>query len=202
MKPGAKNLFKSWLRFLLNTVTRCEQLNLFCLHVLLNTMTESTSNKRSRSRDRELKSIIELDKSRSDRIAIWMSDLFGRMGFLFSCLIFLCIYFCWNFDLIPGLKSFDSPPFYILDTALAAFSIVLSIAVLMSQNRQRKLEKIREQVEFEVNVRAEGEITKILEMLHRMQQKMGINEPDKELEEMKESLDLDKLHNKVKNTND
>lgn len=72
------------------------------------------------------------------------------------------------------------------------------MSVLMSQNRQRKLEKVREQVEFEVNVRAENEITKMLEMLHDIQAEMGILKPDQELEEMKEKLDVNKLHEHIK----
>lgn len=60
------------------------------------------------------------------------------------------------------------------------------------------MEKVREQLEFEVNVRAETEITKILEMLHDIQRKMGINKSDNELEEMKKELDIDKLHENIK----
>lgn len=60
------------------------------------------------------------------------------------------------------------------------------------------MEKVREQLEFEVNVRVETEITKILEMLHDIQRKMGINKSDNELEEMKKELDIDKLHENIK----
>jgi uncharacterized membrane protein len=163
---------------------------------------ETVLNEKRKIKEQELKSIISLEKGRGDRFAIRMSELFGSLRFLLTCLVVLAIYFSWNLDLIPGVGSFDAPPFFVLDTALSIFAIILSISVLISQNRQRKLEKIREQVEFEVNVRAEGEITKILGMLHAIQRKMGINEPDKELEQMKESLDLDKLHQEVKNAED
>lgn len=39
---------------------------------------------------------------------------------------------------------------------------------------------------------------KILEMLHDIQRKMGINKSDNELEEMKKELDIDKLHENIK----
>ena len=51
--------------------------------------------------------------------------------------------------------------------------------------------------EFEVNVRAETEITKMLEMLHDIQRKLGIYKNDPELEKMKETIDLDELHKKI-----
>lgn len=60
------------------------------------------------------------------------------------------------------------------------------------------MEKVREQVEFEVNVRAETEITKILEMLEQVQQKLGINTADEDLEQMKKKLDIRKLHERIK----
>jgi len=49
---------------------------------------------------------------------------------------------------------------------------------------------------------AETEITKMLEMLHGIQRKLGINKPDEELEEMKESLDLGELHKNLGESND
>jgi hypothetical protein len=47
-------------------------------------------------------------------------------------------------------------------------------------------------------LRAENEITKILEMLHCIQHKLGINQPDPELEEMKQELDINQLHEDIK----
>lgn len=47
------------------------------------------------------------------------------------------------------------------------------------------MENIRQQVEFEVNIHAEKEITKVLEMLHDIHKKLGIqNTEDTELENM------------------
>ena len=56
---------------------------------------------------------------------------------------------------------------------------------------------MRQQVEFEVNVHAETEITKILQMLHKMQLKMGIDHQDAELEGMKENIDLQQLQQQM-----
>lgn len=60
------------------------------------------------------------------------------------------------------------------------------------------MNSVRQQIEFEVNVHAETEITKVLEMLHEIQKKLGINiTTDTELEEMKETLDIGQLHEKL-----
>lgn len=132
-----------------------------------------------------------------DRIALRTADLLGSFWFLAGFLAAILCYLIWNTGLLPGLKPFDRKPFDVLDTVLSVFAIVLSISVLISQRRQRRMEQVREQVEFEVNIRAENEITKILEMLHEIQQQMGISKPDKDLEEMKKELDIDQLHRDI-----
>lgn len=145
----------------------------------------------------ELKSALEVQRSLLDRFALALSDFFGSIGFLGFCLVSLCLYIIWNLNLFSFTKAFDPYPFNGLNSLLAIFTVVLSVCVLISQNRQRKIEKIREQVEFEVNIKAETEITKILEMLHDIQKKMGIDKKDPELEEMKEATDIEQLHRHV-----
>ncbi|HEX3386982.1 MAG TPA: DUF1003 domain-containing protein [Mucilaginibacter sp.] len=145
----------------------------------------------------DLKSAIDIQHSRLDRFALALADFLGSIGFLGSCLVSLCIYILWNLNLLPLVRAFDPYPFNGLDSVLSIFAIVLSVCVLISQNRQRKIEKIREQVEFEINIKAETEITKILEMLHDIQKKMGIDKKDPELEEMKETTDIEQLHRHI-----
>lgn len=128
-----------------------------------------------------------------DRFAIWITDTLGTLWFLYGVLILLLLYILWNTGMI-GLKPFDKYPFDGLDTFLSIFAVILSTTVLISQNRQRRLEKIREEVEFKINVQAEHEVTKMLEMLHEIQIKLGINNHDPELEKMKETTNLDDLH--------
>lgn len=78
------------------------------------------------------------------------------------------------------------------------FAIILSISVLINQNRQGRIEKIRQQVEFEVNVRAESEITKMLQMLDEVHIKLGINtSEDQDLEKMKQQTDLSEIHQTI-----
>ena len=146
---------------------------------------------------KELKSALDINQTRSDRILVRITDFFGSLYFLGFCLLFFVLYFLLNLNMLPGIKAFDPYPFTGLEMMVSVFAIVLTVSVLMGQNRQRRLEKIREQVEFEVNVRAETEITKMLEMLHGIQRKLGIYKNDPELERMKETIDLDELHKNI-----
>jgi len=73
--------------------------------------------------------------------------------------------------------------------------------VLINQNRQGNIDKTRQQIDFEVNVRAEHEITKALNMLHEIHNKLGLKSgTDEELEEMKEPTDIQLIHKTLEDT--
>ncbi len=149
------------------------------------------------SAEPELKSSLDFTKTRTDHITVFIIDVLGSMKFLLSCFILFAAWICWNINLFP-LKPFDPFPFPILEMAVSLFAIILSVLVLINQNRQGKIETIRQQVEFEVNVRAEEEITKILNMVHEIYQHLGINTiTDQQLEEMKEPTDIKQIHRTI-----
>jgi uncharacterized membrane protein len=152
----------------------------------------------SKSNNKQMKSMLEFDKSLGDRIAVILANVFGSMKFLCISLILFLVWITWNLNLLPRLKAFDPYPFTMLTMIVALFSIILSVSVLINQNRDGKMNSIRQQVEFEVNVHAENEITKVLEMLHEIHKKLGIDSSkDTELEAMKETLDIQQLHEKL-----
>jgi uncharacterized membrane protein len=144
------------------------------------------------NKDRDLKSMLEFDKTATDHISTYIARTLGSMPFLIGYLALLAGWLCWNTGAFH-LKPFDPYPFPLLEMCVSVFAVVLSVSVLINQNRQRRIDKIMQQVEFEINVRAEEEVTKILQMLHEIQQKMGIATHDSELEEMKRPIDLDQI---------
>ncbi|RZK44047.1 MAG: DUF1003 domain-containing protein [Hymenobacter sp.] len=149
-------------------------------------------------KDKQLKSILEFNGSWGERTAVLLSKTFGNMKFFCFILLALLVWITWNLNLFPSLKPFDPYPFTMLTMIVSVFSIILSISVLINQNREGKMNSVRQQIEFEVNVHAETEITKVLEMLHDIQKKLGIDmTTDAELEQMKETLDIRQLHQKL-----
>jgi uncharacterized membrane protein len=137
---------------------------------------------------------ITTGKTSRDTVSEFITKTFGSLAFLLIYLAFVLGWIAWNQHWIPGLKPFDRFPYPELEMILSAFAIFLSVMVLISQKRQARLEKIAQQVEFEVNLRSEKEITKVLQMLLDIQKKLGIEQRDPELENMMEQLDADKLH--------
>ena len=145
----------------------------------------------------EIKSSLPLNISLSDRIALFITNMFGSILFLIICIVTFLFWILWNTAVIPGARPFDRYPFPALEMGVSVFAVILSVSVLLSQKRIGRMEKTRRKVEFEVNFRAENEITKILHMLHEMQKKMGIDNQDYELEIMKENIDLNQLHKQI-----
>jgi len=120
----------------------------------------------------------------------------GSITFLLGSLAFFTAWIIYN---LISPNPFDRFPFPVLEMVVSLFAIILSVTVLINQNRQGHMDKTRQQVEFEVNVRAEHEITKVLNMLHEIHHKLGLKsgDDDKELQEMKETTDVKKIHHTI-----
>jgi len=146
------------------------------------------------SSEQELKSSLDFTRSRSDQFAVIITEAFGSITFLLVCVIFFTCWIIGNLGFF-SVKPFDPFPFPVLDMIVSIFAIILSVSVLINQNRQGRIDKIKQQVEFEVNVRAENEITKILTMLHEIHLHLGLGtKKDQELEEMKTTTDIKLIH--------
>jgi uncharacterized membrane protein len=81
-------------------------------------------------------------------------------------------------------------------------AIFLSIIVLISQNKQSKIADMRQQIDFEINVRAEEEISKILELVDELRKAQGIRKKDPELEEMKKPINITQIQKAAEEQND
>ncbi len=148
-------------------------------------------------KDQQLQSSLDFTKTPTDHVAVFIAETLGSLGFLVSCTLLFIVWIGWNLHLFNA-EPFDPFPCPILEMIVSLFAIILSVSVLINQNRQGRIDKIRQQVEFEVNVRAENEITKILSMLHEIHQKLGLeSQQDIELEKMKEQIDIKNIHRKL-----
>jgi uncharacterized membrane protein len=145
-----------------------------------------------------VKSRLTFEAKWTDKLAQFLTESLGTMWFLAANALFFFIWIVLNINIIPGFKSFDPFPFGFLTMIVSLVAIFLSVIVLISQNRQGKIADIRQQVDLEVNVRAENEVTKILTMLEEIQAKLGVgSSTDLELEEMKKTIDVNDLHSKI-----
>ncbi len=104
------------------------------------------------------------------KIADWISEFSGSLPFLF---IHCVIFFAWiilNSGPLSrtALGGFDPFPYGLLTMVVSLEAIILSVFVLLSQNRQVARERVRNDIEYHVNLRAELEVAHLHETLDHM----------------------------------
>lgn len=143
-------------------------------------------------------SAIRRQRTASEKLADVFTNSFGTVGFLgLNAMLFL-FWFLANGDMIPGVPVFDPYPFGMLTTMVSLEAIFLSIIVLMSQSRAAKIADLREEIDLQVNIEVEQEVTQILRMLSGIEKKLSVKEHNSaELDRMERDLDLGALKKKV-----
>ncbi len=128
-----------------------------------------TSNRLRHTASRNVNDQMPDTRSGVQRAADWIAEFSGSIPFL---LLNLGIFFAWitvNTNLVPGIRAFDPFPFGLLTMAVSLEAIFLSIFVLISQNRQAAKDRIRSDIEYDVNLKAELEVAQLHEKVDDLQ---------------------------------
>lgn len=134
----------------------------------------------------------------AERLADTINYIFGDLRFAFLNFAWFLAWMIWNMDWIPGLKPFDPFPFGLLTMIVSLEAIFLSIFVLISQNRSAKIDKLRSEVDLQINLTAEQEITKVLSMLKILSEKNGVDlSRDEDLPRMLKQIDTWEIERKL-----
>ena len=103
-----------------------------------------------------------------ERLAIWITQSVGTMGFFFIIFSWTIGWLAWNTLMPKGLR-FDPYPAFVLWLFMSnVIQIFLMPLIMVGQNLQSAHAEIRAEVDFEINKKAELEIETIL--LHLEQQ--------------------------------
>jgi len=105
------------------------------------------------------------------RIADWIAWFSGSMQFLIINGLWFIIWIAVN-TLPPEKSQFDPFPFGLLTMIVSLEAIFLSCFVLISQSRQAAKDKIRADIEYDVNIKAEMEVTHLHEKVDHMHEQM------------------------------
>ncbi|HEV7890185.1 MAG TPA: DUF1003 domain-containing protein [Pyrinomonadaceae bacterium] len=97
------------------------------------------------------------------RVADWLAWFSGSIPFLLLHAVWFGAWILLNtgFVNIPGLSGFDPFPFGLLTMIVSLEAIFLATFVLISQNRQVEKDKVRSDIEYDINVKAEMEVTEL-----------------------------------------
>lgn len=129
-------------------------------------------------------------RSTTEKFADWMTEKFGSIVFLGINGLLFTAWILINTGFMPGMEPFDPFPFGLLTTILSLEAIFLAIIVLISQNREARIGELREEIELQIDTIAEGELTKLIELMVLSLEKQGVKvEHDKELRTMLKPID-------------
>lgn len=136
-------------------------------------------------------------RSWSVRLADDLTSTFGSFSFLTFNTLFFIFWIMMNLGRIPNLPILDPFPFPLMTTIVSLEAIILTLIVLMSQNRQSFISNLREEIDMQVNITSEKEITKILQILVKVAEKQGIKLDDSDLAEMLKNIEVSYLERKL-----
>jgi uncharacterized membrane protein len=127
-------------------------------------------------------------RTREERIADWITAFSGRMYFVYFHVIWFGIWILINLGFF-GLQPFDPFPFGLLTMIVSLEAIFLATFVLISQNRLGAEADRRADLDLQIGLLTEYELTRVLKMLDVIQDNMGIdNDTDQELTELEKHV--------------
>jgi uncharacterized membrane protein len=120
---------------------------------------------------RNANEVIEDEYTFGERIADVVASFGGSWTFIILFGVVLTVYTCVNIAL-KG-KAWDPYPFILLNLFLSMLASIQAPVIMMSQNRQDKKDRLRSELDFDVNRRAEAEIQNLSRKLNLVTDKLG-----------------------------
>jgi uncharacterized membrane protein len=129
----------------------------------------------------------------SDRIADTVTTFAGSMWCVYAHAVLFGGWVAVNLGWVPGVRRFD-PTFVILATFASVEAIFLSTFILISQNRMTRMADRRAELDLQISLLTEHELTRAIAMLDEVARRMGAaRPPDDELEEIKKDVHPEKV---------
>jgi CRP/FNR family cyclic AMP-dependent transcriptional regulator len=146
----------------------------------------TTMGQRMRSADemlrrrvsRNINEEMQIRSTTIEKIADVIAAFSGSIAFLFLNAAWFAGWILWN--TAPFVPHFDPYPFSFLTMVVSLEAIFLSIFVLVSQNRQAAKDRLRADAEYEVNLKAELEITHLHEKVDFLTEELLVRMPRNE----------------------
>ena len=120
---------------------------------------------------RNANEIIEEEATIGDHIADVVARFGGSWRFIISFLVTLVVYTCVN--IFAKRHTWDPYPFILLNLFLSMLAAIQAPVIMMSQNRQDTKDRLRSELDFDVNRRAEYEIQVLSRKLNLVIDKIG-----------------------------
>jgi len=131
-----------------------------------------SANRLRRTASRNVNIVAEENYTIITRVAHAIASFSGSVSFLNLHLIIFFFWIIVNLGWIPFVPPFDRYPFGLLTLLVSLEAIILSSLLLLSQNLQTSKDRIRSDIEYDVNLKAELEIAHLHEKLDHLNAKV------------------------------
>jgi CRP/FNR family cyclic AMP-dependent transcriptional regulator len=115
--------------------------------------------------------VIEEDTTFGQQVADSVARFGGSWSFIILFAVILTIYTLIN--IVLGQKAWDPYPFILLNLFLSMLAAIQAPVIMMSQNRQDQKDRLRGELDFEVNRRSETEIKGLSKKINLLAEQMA-----------------------------
>src|SRR4030095_1181109 len=135
----------------------------------------------------------ERRKGFQKRLADVLTLFSGSMVFVYVHAIWFGVWIVFNMGWMGG-KPFDPFPFSLLTLVVSLEAIFLSTFVLISQNHSSRVADKRAELDLQINLLSEHEITRLLTLMDAVADRLGIDLAEKpEVEELKRDVGAEQV---------
>jgi CRP/FNR family transcriptional regulator, cyclic AMP receptor protein len=120
---------------------------------------------------RNANDLIDEDFTFGEHIADHVASFGGSWSFIITFAVILIVYTAIN--VVLRVRAWDPYPFILLNLFLSMLAAIQAPVIMMSQNRQDKKDRLRNELDFDVNRRAESEIQNLSRKLNLVTDKLG-----------------------------
>jgi len=139
--------------------------------------------------------------SRTQALIERISKFFGSPAYFAFALAFIVIWILVNmWGMAAGWRHVDPPPFAALQGLVSSNALLLTVAVLIRQNRMATIAEHRSHVDLQINLLTEKKAAKILQLLDELQREVSVirRKPDADLAELTKPADAHALLHAIK----
>jgi uncharacterized membrane protein len=132
-----------------------------------------------------------------------ISGFFGSPAYFAFAIAFIVTWMLVNgWGAHAGWRHVDAPPFSWLQGLVSSNALLLTVAVLIRQNRMSRVAEHHSHLDLQINLLSEQKVTKILQIVDELQRELTAlrGHPDSDVAEMTKPADPHALMHAIKKT--
>ena len=135
------------------------------------------------------------------KLSAGIGRVIGQMAFVYAHLAVLAAWIVVNLGLIGGIRPFD-PHFNLLGTIASVEAIFVTIFILITQNHQATADDRRDELNLQISLLAEHELSQLIKLTIAMAGKLGIDTHDSAIVDLQHDIRPDEVLDTIQRAED